>query len=200
MCDFQYNERIIDFVDLLGLDPDKSSRLVQIWEERDRQLEDTMKNCPEGGGSTLGFSNIGTSAAMPAAGGDIMAQVDVTTTSDSRLLISHTTSFIMAGDSGSTFEGHGFVSLDINGHGTDGNSQLDAGTVYYGGDKFIMSGTFMIDTNDTTNGGWGAGPPWTVRVFVNNFGDDFSYVQTTLSVVVLTSGDDGNSVIHPQGS
>lgn len=48
MCDFEYSQRIVDFVGLLGLPPEKANRFTQIWEERDRQLEDTLKNCDSG--------------------------------------------------------------------------------------------------------------------------------------------------------
>jgi len=57
MIDFEYNQRIIDFVDLVGLEADKTASLMQILEERDRQLEDALR-FSQGGSGLATYSSL----------------------------------------------------------------------------------------------------------------------------------------------
>lgn len=155
MCDFEYNQRIVDFVDLLdfGDDPNgiKRNRFMQIWEERDRQLEDTMSNC-EGGSVTADCFRDSPFEELESFFSAEYGSIDTSGRTNTGIVVTYKCQISCLDD------GEFYFIMSVNAEG--GGTAVDEAPVHRvqnatNGDIVNVMGHFTMNSSDVQSGGFG---------------------------------------------
>lgn len=201
---FQFSKRWPDLVRLLFPHPSaEQQQAVDHLETRDRELEDAW---PTPGGAVLAYGDSTSGEVSIASGSSLpdVLSVSVPAPTGSRLFISYTLNYFTSAPTTASFP---ISSFTVNGQDCDASGVLYQYNT--GGDPesldnfFVVTGTFMIDADDTLDGkNWGASP-FLVKIGVSNGGaSNFDNVSGNLQVLVFTTpaGQTGVGVVRPNTS